>query len=335
MEKDHKIVLVIGNGFDLDLGLKTRYSDFMESSFFKEHVTGIEGFDKIELLTKRGEEINLFNYLNDLSAIEGWIDFEEALANLASRKYAFNMQDGSQVKASKLEESTFWELHEALFKYLCSITDNPLVHINPHSKAFRLLKIINESRFSEILSYNYTDLTELAEHENIKIDTPIDYIHGSLSKRSIIMGIQDDLSIDNSYCFMIKSFSSHFHSHNVREKLLDADEIIFFGHSLGSSDYHYFEDLFRTQSLAEEANENLILRIFTYDEKSRRDILIQLRAMNNKRTDMLYDLCDFEIYRTGDGDDEDKIDSYFDKLKERIIYNKSFVGLPVTSAFNR
>lgn len=28
-----KIVLILGNGFDLDLGLKTRYSDFWKSDF--------------------------------------------------------------------------------------------------------------------------------------------------------------------------------------------------------------------------------------------------------------------------------------------------------------
>jgi hypothetical protein len=82
--------------------------------------------------------------------------------------------------------------------------------------------------------------------------------------------------------------------------------------------------LFKYQSLAEKANKDLILRIFTYDEKSRREVLIRLRDMNNKRTDMLYDLCDFEIYRTGDGGDEDKIDSYFEQLKKRIRDYRGF-----------
>ncbi|MBP5517465.1 MAG: hypothetical protein J6X91_02220 [Bacteroidales bacterium] len=33
MSESRKIVLVIGNGFDLDLGLKTSYKDFWESEF--------------------------------------------------------------------------------------------------------------------------------------------------------------------------------------------------------------------------------------------------------------------------------------------------------------
>ena len=29
-----EILLIIGNGFDIDLGLKTRYSDFIESGYY-------------------------------------------------------------------------------------------------------------------------------------------------------------------------------------------------------------------------------------------------------------------------------------------------------------
>ena len=33
---DYKLVLVLGNGFDLDLGLPTSYSNFLESPYFYE-----------------------------------------------------------------------------------------------------------------------------------------------------------------------------------------------------------------------------------------------------------------------------------------------------------
>lgn len=169
----------------------------------------------------------------------------------------------------------------------------------------------------EILSFNYTDLKNLQQYVGT-INAPIEYVHGSILDDSIILGFQDSLDIDDSYSFMIKSFSPNYKSHNVRAKLLDANEIIFFGHSLGNIDYHYFEDLFRRQSQAEKANPNLILRIFTYDEISRRETLIQLREMNGKRTNMLYDLCNFEIYRTKDSIDENKIEKYIGELTERF-----------------
>jgi len=38
--------------------------------------------------------------------------------------------------------------------------------------------------------------------------------------------------------------------------------------------------------------------------------------MNNKRTDLLYDLCDFKIYKTEN--DGKEIEQYFHELKERL-----------------
>lgn len=325
MDKDYKIVLVIGNGFDLDIGLKTRYSDFMKSRPFERYVTGVDELSRFKNYEDSDEkkDINLFNYLKGLFQLNNWIDIETAFANLASdSRKGVKRSDGTRPvykrRASRKEETTFQELHTALFQYLKSIEYNKL---NKDSVALKLLRIINKYRLSEVLSFNYTDL-KMLEGEVGPINMPIDYIHGQVSDNSIILGIQDELDIDNSYCFMIKSFSTHFKSHSVRRKLLDANEIIFFGHSLGSTDYHYFEDLFKRQSRAngeEKADEKLILRIFTYDERSRREVLTQLRRMNEKRTDMLFDLCDFQIYRTkNECGDIDKIKDYLEELDQRI-----------------
>ena len=319
MAKDYKIVLVLGNGFDLDLGLKTKYSDFLESPFFVNNTTNNTSDHLANMLYLKSEkDINIFNYLKCVKNQNNWIDIETELAKLASR---YNSQDGvikHKYKVSNEERSTFNKLHEELCNYLQSID---YANIKSDSIAVKLLKIIVKYRFAEILSYNYTDIRKL---ESIvgRINIPVDNIHGRISDQSIIIGIQDEVDIHNSYCFMIKSFSPFFKSHNVREKLLNADEIIFFGHSLGSTDYHYFEDLFKNQSQADKANKKLILRIFTYDEVSRISILTQLRAMNEKRTDMLYDLCNFEIYRTGEIGDKNKIRSYLSELDKRIcVYN--------------
>ncbi len=34
-EYDFDVVIIIGNGFDLSLGLKTSYNDFVESNYFE------------------------------------------------------------------------------------------------------------------------------------------------------------------------------------------------------------------------------------------------------------------------------------------------------------
>ena len=44
--------------------------------------------------------------------------------------------------------------------------------------------------------------------------------------------------------------------------------------------------------------------------------------MNNKRTNYLYDLCNFDVYRTKECIDDDKIQLYLTDLSERV--NKRF-----------
>lgn len=58
-------VFIIGNGFDLNLGLDTSYKDFIESSFFTRNL-GENG-------------LSLFNHLNEVSK-SNWIDIEKELA---------------------------------------------------------------------------------------------------------------------------------------------------------------------------------------------------------------------------------------------------------------
>lgn len=307
----HKIVLVIGNGFDIDLGLDTRYKNFLDSEYFKKHVTGSpykpNDYRNV-LLDVLKDDLNLFDYLSYQGfKIDNWIDVEQELAKLA-RDSKINRI------ASKKEEETFELLHKQLCSYLKSIDYS---NIN-NSTSLQLLRVLCKCANVEIISYNYTDLHKLESHLQCKLNMPIDHVHGKIEDESIILGFEDDIDINNSYAFMIKSFSPHYKSHNVRQKLLEANEVIFFGHSLGSTDYHYFQDLFRRQSNPDSADKKQIIRIFTYDENSRRDILIRLREMNNKRTDYIFDLCDFSLYRTKD--DKDKIDLYLEDLSSRGGY---------------
>lgn len=314
--KDYKLVLVIGNGFDLDLGLPTSYQDFLKSRDFNLLL------DPVNMKYSYGYDIedseNIFHYLNLKYQCQNWIDIEKELKLLASTEEHYYDNLGTLIKtfpvASEGKTKSFEVLCKQLCLYLMKLDYN---FVKRDSTALKLLSIINKyNSICEIITFNYTDLHKLNNELIERLSVRIDHVHGSIKNKDIIIGFEDEVEIDKSYSFMIKSFNPAFRSHNVRQKLLDADEIIFFGHSLGETDYHYFEDLFRFQSQPEYCKGPKVIRIFTYDEKSRIDILFQLRAMNNKRTDMLFDLNDFEIYRTKY--DSDKIDIYLSLLEERL-----------------
>lgn len=318
----YKTLFIIGNGFDLDLNLKTSYSDFLKSPYFGDNIRSFFSKNNLEMSKS---EINIFDYLKYKNDINGWIDVEKELANLASRKIRMNFgRDEVYAVVSEKEKETFQQLRIALCDYLKNISYN---EVNTDSYGLKILKILNSGQSdSELITFNYTDINKLASliGDNT-ISIPISYMHGSLESRqtkkddtSIILGFQDDIEIDDSYCFMIKSHSPYYTSHNIKSKLDQADEVIFFGHSLGSTDYPYFADFFRKQCKVKPDNEKIKVRIFTKDEKSRQSILIQLRNMNEKHTQMLYEYCDFAIYRTGDNIDDEKIKIYLSELNNRI-----------------
>lgn len=109
MSENYRVVLVIGNGFDLDLGLRTTYSDFMSSCCFLD-----SDFLNPYILSKIRSKIsgvNLFSYLDKKYRYERWIDLENELANWAV----------NQKKAKKKQQ--VWSIkHINIYKNLCVLT---------------------------------------------------------------------------------------------------------------------------------------------------------------------------------------------------------------------
>ena len=317
-----RILLVIGNGFDLDMGLKTSYEDFIQSVFFKSELSG-----KLPPLYSEADSLNIFDYLQREKDIKGWIDVEGALAQLATRTVR-TIKEGNIVTikaiATQKERETFQALRLRLADHLRHID---YASIKRHCTALKLLQAINKSQ-TEVISFNYTPFDYL--FKEICNETQYfksSFIHGSLNEYdelgnnpSIILGIQDEVDIDNSYSFLVKSHSEFYKSYHIKRKLHDADIILFFGHSLGPTDYSYFADFFKDLCNNNSySDKEKLVRIFTYDEKAREDILNQLRAMNDKKTKMLYENNDFGIYRT-DGSDKNKINKFVSELRDRAIY---------------
>ena len=287
-------LLIIGNGFDLDLGLKTSYSDFIKSEYFQSIV----------------HKYQLLNFLYEKSHTAKWIDIENFL-----RLFAEQYKTGRTLP--KDTETAFEKLRDSLCQYLRNID----FQLNTESVAATLLKEVVDNGYFQILSFNYTDIDQILLSLNISNkDVQYTYVHGNLKDKSIIIGFQDDVDVAKSTYFMIKSHSPYYSSCNVRAQLEKADEIIFFGHSLGTTDYHYFSDFFKQQSdLTPNKVKSKKIRIFTYDESSRQEILAQLRDMNEHRVNYLYDLNDLRIYRTNNIEDQDDIKLYFQELQENGI----------------
>lgn len=247
------------------------------------------------------------------------------IGKLASRYMEiFNTQTRRYEKhlavSSDFMMSSFNALRDCLNDYILNleVPDN-----RPNNYVLQLMSILGTNKYEnvQIVTFNYTDLNETTGFD---IKVPVYHIHGKVSKGSttnLILGIQDNVEVDKSYSYVIKSHSPYYHSSHIIDMLENADEVIFFGHSLGETDYPYFSDFFQMQCKKIAPENRKKIRIFTYNEKSRLDILFQLRMMNDKQTRLFFENSDFALYRTEDNMDEIKIQEYFKELISDLSYH--------------
>lgn len=267
----------MGNGFDLNLGLRTSYRDFMNSTECQALI--------------RDRNNYLLNRIFSNFKLKDWIDLENELKVFAK---TFNDYDYSSIEKFRIE---YRSLQSALIKYLQRIEQEATKKgkkskiLLEKSHAGKLLKLMSEypERF-DIITFNFTDLNRLAKAMGFKRNLFYTHIHGSIGEENIIIGFEDSTEGVDKFSFMIKTFNNYYSGKKVRKMLDSYDDIIIFGHSLGTVDYQYFSKFFNDISSPETSQGREVkLCIVTYNEKSKIEILDQLRKMNDNRTNILFD----------------------------------------------
>lgn len=277
-------VLIIGNGFDLDLGWKTRYSDFANSSYWPLRNSTTPIWNDLE------------EFLIKCKQTDKWFDLETALGEYAS------ISKTGHPGLEEEDRKTFNKITKGLCDYL---KNEEQKDINPMSAAALTLKgAISQLPNLKIYSFNYTNLKNITQRLEIYQNIHYEHVHGCLEDNSIILGVEDQKNLRHGYSFLYKTFNYHYSSHPIQYDLQEADEIIFFGHSLGNNDYHYFQSFFQAQCHEGlERYKGKKITIITYDENSRINILEQLREMNNQRTNLLFSQNNFQLICTKDKND--------------------------------
>lgn len=220
------------------------------------------------------------------------------------------------MKSTEAMKRSFDVLRECLNEYIVNLS---IPGKKPNYASSLLNILASEPRDNvQIVNFNYTNLKDIT---GIDVKVSVHHIHGCVTNgygTKIILGVQDDIEIDKSYSYIIKSHSPYYRSSRIIDLLEEADEVIFFGHSLGETDYPYFAEFFQSQCRRIEPDKRKKIRIFTLNEDSRLDILHQLRIMNNKQTRMFFENADFALYRTSFEQDDDEINEYFKELKNDL-----------------
>lgn len=285
------VALIVGNGFDIDMGLPSKYSDFIKS---KEWQNVVSGFN-IYLQMQDYQEHSLVGQLQLASQNSQWFDIEEEI-----HKFIENHSNLKDLEVRDIR-SEFDAIKVALTNYLKRIT---ATFTADNSKASTVLHYrLRESPLTATeIYFNYT-----YPHQYIKLPIQPEifnggqhwatFVHGSLRDNDIVLGcdLQEGEQVNRQLSFMYK-YNQLKKANHIARNILEAKEIIFFGHSINEMDFGYFKEFFKVAS----ASPNPIrhLTIITYDDESERNIKDNIRNQGISVSDLYSNLWTFDIIKT-------------------------------------
>ena len=290
----------MGNGFDLDLGFKTKYSDFAKSKEWQ------------EMYAKHANEsshFSLLNYLNDKKDVDKWFDIEQSLLD-----YAHIKTKDVWMHDVENDKHEYHIICECLSQYLKEHVNNSSQNIDKTCAAQVLRCFQRDSELRKIYTFNYTPLS-LIERVLCKLHpVPFVHVHGSVEANNIILGIEtiEPGTILPKYDFLFKTSNPSYQHTLLQYDMNDADEVILFGHSMNMIDAVFFEDYL--QGLTKPCEKNRHLTIITYDIASRQSILHNIRQMGIP-VPKLFSYAQLEFILTNNMDQE--MQKRFKKLLER------------------
>lgn len=322
-----QILYIIGNGFDLNIGMKTSYKHFFDH--YKSKESPNKNVEKLKLNISENYnnwsdlEIALGNYTAELKTLE---EFDEVFEDIGE-----NLAEYLKLEEDKFEESDIDR--ERFFKYLVA-PENELRQIDKNIITEYKRKFFNTHWGVDIFTLNYTTILEKIlgeEQKNIRIGNHpntgskadvtlkgIEHIHGFTDKR-MVLGVNDKSQIKNKTFqddqnvleAIVKSECNLTYGHTIdelfKQKIKAASMICVFGSSIGDTDNMWWE------LIGEKLKENIPLIIFTKGE----EVISPRIGYKNNRTKRK--MRDYFLEKTNLSDD----------VRKRFE-NNVYVGLDTT-----
>lgn len=262
-------LVILGNGFDLNLGMKSKFSDFAASKYGKE-------------VLQQNRWKNPRPY---------WYNFEENMAQNYNNVFLKKLRgEKEKVKSSHLYEFSYYlkqydNISEKLTEYLETAQDkvfsgeNEIVSRNKanpfkHNQTIPevMPKIAEKLKEADtVLSFNYTQTPQ--EIFNVS-DERVIYIHGSLKDKNIILGANNDINFQgeiNEFAPLRKKFRRDVNDF-IRRKKPDADLLNEFKefdkqfYSFRSLPVEFYEDGILPEVLELDENYEMISKYFVDDQ---------------------------------------------------------------------
>lgn len=333
------ITFFIGNGFDINIGLKTKYSDFypyfkkrsQEKNMIRNWIDGHEQ-DWADLEEKLGQEIERVSE----EELEKFYEDKEELDKLLieyleseQRKYIF--EDKEQI---------IKEFSRSMLDFSSGLPMDDVESIKETMEKYK-----NEDFIYSYIIFNYTNILDkiialynknsrvISNHQcnggvrSNSIGKTI-HIHGTTNEE-MILGVNDEGQIKNDFLKKDSLFLDTFikkrmnrsigqrKTDKVLETINKSHIICIFGMSLGNTDKMWWEELIKW--LITNENNKLVIFWKEYEAALKRKLPSTLIRLNEQIRK--------EIYGKGKGKYDD---SYYSKIKNRIMisYNSDIFSLP-------
>jgi hypothetical protein len=292
-----ELAIIIGNGFDIDLGLPSKYSQFIEGDEWKKIVDKIilssnSDYRKHSLLYHLYKEANCDSKKN-------WFNIEEEIKQFIHKHTKCSQDEVDDIKRE------FDTLQKALKEYLIRVSCKCKMDIEKYPYMF-INKLVNCHKKIVVFNFNYTNPIIFLPTQNCCPQFLKNQIslHGNLDGNRIILGCneQEKKYYNSSLSFMYKQNMLN-NTNNITQSLLDAKDVVFYGHSINDMDFCYFKDFFNYVSTGNKNNKNIT--IITLDEDSERTIRDNIYNQGISVSD-LYDKPNlFEFIHTKKLNDQD------------------------------
>ena len=262
-------LLLVGNGFDLAMGFKTSYGDFMKSPFFPKNNSTLCSY-----------------LLKECRANMGWIDIENELSKYSKLLSSFELkseQDELKWGVTAFRKQ-YEDLKSSLKTYLCEVTKRQF-NRKPGNYAKSVIEQLPSD--SKIISFNYTSIIERMTRDRFCTSKGnLLHIHGSLAPYDdIVFGVEDSAKLSKEHVFLYKAHSRHLRVHEFSDWLNSAERIIFYGYSLGDTDRQYFEKFFRKLCSGDCSYTELVF--YYYGQASYDNLIWQLQMLTNHKLTQL------------------------------------------------
>jgi hypothetical protein len=280
-------LFILGNGFDLDLGLKTSYIDYLSSAEFRR--IG-ENKSECKYLAKYLFDLNIKNKNSE----NYWFDLEQSVGDYYNS--LLNPQQSTIGSFfDKYDIKIFIDFLKSINDFILNASNGTMTLTD--RRAYLLIKHISNLHINnypfDIYTFNYTSERILIPiinqflNGNKSINNESIYsIHGSVTESfnpilpPIVVGTSDAYLQNIKTGFVKKSNQSAKITGRFHDKILNKyNQFVIFGHSLGEMDLSYFIPIF-DNILNREDNPELIIFTKEGEENYIRDRISKITNIN-------------------------------------------------------